>query len=122
MGREWRPDHDRASEALQPGKPAATDRHGLPSLTHSFTLDRVLGSQLANERFDTGRGNRIKSGAGFVHQQHVRLHGERASNAQALLLSPRETGSRLGQLVFDLLPQRDLLQAVLNELGHSWAV
>src|SRR5262249_9820583 len=43
MGREWRPDHDRASEALQPGKPAATDRHGLPSLTHSFTLDWLLG-------------------------------------------------------------------------------
>src|SRR5215813_2302862 len=42
MGREWRPDHDRASEALQPGKPAATDRHGLPSLTHSFTLDFVV--------------------------------------------------------------------------------
>src|SRR5215813_2811802 len=44
MGREWRPDHDRASEALQPGKPAATDRHGLPSLTHSFTLDFAVVS------------------------------------------------------------------------------
>src|SRR5215471_5075350 len=52
MGREWRPDHDRASEALQPGKPAATDRHGLPSLTHSFTLDFliVVKSQRAGER------------------------------------------------------------------------
>src|SRR5262249_17315440 len=28
----------------QPGKPAATDRHGLPSLTHSFTLDFVVVS------------------------------------------------------------------------------
>jgi hypothetical protein len=33
--------YDRASEALQQGKPAATDRRCLPSLSHSFTLDYI---------------------------------------------------------------------------------
>src|SRR5689334_1771401 len=42
MGREWRTDHDRAIEALQPGKPAATDRLHLTSPNHSFTLDLVV--------------------------------------------------------------------------------
>src|SRR5262249_9254811 len=69
MGREWRPDHDRASEALQPGKPAATDRHGLPSLTHSFTLDWVITARSKEvlehqvkpvvEAFLAGRGWRL---------------------------------------------------------------
>jgi hypothetical protein len=35
-------DQDRASEALHMGKPAETDRPGLPSLSHSFTLDFVI--------------------------------------------------------------------------------
>jgi len=39
MGREWRGDYDRASEALQRGNPQQTDRPDLPSLSHSFTLD-----------------------------------------------------------------------------------
>ena len=42
MGREWRTDQDGVSEALHKGKPAATDRRPLPSLTHSFTLDFVI--------------------------------------------------------------------------------
>ena len=42
MGREWRTDQDGVSEALHQGKPAATDRRPLPSLTHSFTLDLVI--------------------------------------------------------------------------------
>jgi RNA-directed DNA polymerase len=45
MGKGWRTDQDRASEALLMGKPAATDRPYLPSLSHSFTLDLVAGFQ-----------------------------------------------------------------------------
>src|ERR1700740_3125630 len=45
MGREWRTDQDDVSEALHKGKPAATDRRPLPSLTHSFTLDFVITSK-----------------------------------------------------------------------------
>ena len=44
--------YDRAREALQQGKPAATDRPCLPSLTHSFTLDANL--YVKSER--AGRG------------------------------------------------------------------
>src|SRR3984893_15140822 len=37
--------HADASEALQKGKPAETDRRHLKSLSHSFTLDTILGFQ-----------------------------------------------------------------------------
>src|SRR6516162_7183089 len=49
MGREWRSDHDRAIEALQTGKLAATDRLNLTSPNHSFTLDWVVACRSAAE-------------------------------------------------------------------------
>jgi hypothetical protein len=45
MGREWWTGQGDASEALQKGKPAETDRRPLKSLSHSFTLDIILGFQ-----------------------------------------------------------------------------
>lgn len=45
MGRGWQPDQGRASEALQKGKPAETDRRCLKSLNHSFTLDIIAHGQ-----------------------------------------------------------------------------
>jgi RNA-directed DNA polymerase len=52
MGREWRTGQEDVSEALHKGKPAATDRRLLPSLTHSFTLDCniYVGSERAGQR------------------------------------------------------------------------
>src|SRR5499425_1089007 len=49
MGREWCIGQEAVSEALHTGKPAATDRRPLPSLSHSFTLDLVLGFQYRAE-------------------------------------------------------------------------
>jgi RNA-directed DNA polymerase len=40
---------DDASEALQKGKPAETDRRRLKSLSHSFTLDWVITCKSAAE-------------------------------------------------------------------------
>jgi RNA-directed DNA polymerase len=45
MGREWRTGYGEDSEALRMGKPAATDRPRLTPLSHSFTLDIVVGFQ-----------------------------------------------------------------------------
>jgi len=52
MGREWRGEHDGASEALHRGNPQQTDRPNLPSPSHSFTLDAVIlvSSRRAGER------------------------------------------------------------------------
>jgi hypothetical protein len=47
--------HDRASEALQQGKPAVTDRRGLPSLSHSFTLDFIVLSNGKKEQVEALR-------------------------------------------------------------------
>jgi hypothetical protein len=61
MGREWGTDQDRASEALLMGKPAATDRPYLPSLSHSFTLDYVAAFQYESDaqRFYQVLGKRL---------------------------------------------------------------
>jgi hypothetical protein len=53
--------YDRASEALQQGKPAATDRRCLPSLSHSFTLDYIgaFEYQAEAEGCDAALGPRL---------------------------------------------------------------
>jgi RNA-directed DNA polymerase len=62
MGREWQPDYGRASEALQRGKPAETDRLYLLSLNHSFTLDFLACFQYRTdaEAFHQGLGDRLE--------------------------------------------------------------
>jgi RNA-directed DNA polymerase len=54
--------YEAASEALQQGKPAATDRLRLPSLSHSFTLDYVCAfeHQEEAERFYAALGPRLE--------------------------------------------------------------
>ena len=51
--------------------------------------DGELGAQLPDQLFDAQRGNRVQGGAGLVHQQDVRLHGQCAGDAQPLLLPAR---------------------------------
>src|SRR5262249_18486786 len=49
--------------------------------------DRVLVLQLQHQFLDASRGDRVESGAGFVHQQHSGVGGDRPGDAQALLLT-----------------------------------
>jgi hypothetical protein len=60
-------DYEAASEALQQGKPAATDRSRLTPLNHSFTLDFliVVKSQRAGER--------VKASLTRFLQHHLKL-------------------------------------------------
>src|SRR3546814_12179711 len=53
--------------------------------------DRVIGLELIDQLFDLGGRDRIERRSRFVQQQHVRAHGDRTGDAQALLLS---TGQR----------------------------
>lgn len=48
---------------------------------------RVALLQLADKLLNLRRGNGIQSACGLVEQQHLGLHGQGASDAQALLLT-----------------------------------
>ena len=52
--------------------------------------DGVLLRQLPHQVFDLQRGDRVERAARLVHQDHVGLDGERARDAQALLLPAGE--------------------------------
>src|ERR1041384_4868020 len=54
--------------------------------------DRVLLLQLADQLLNFCRRDRVERGTGLVHEHDLRLDGEGAGDAQALLLSARKAG------------------------------
>src|SRR6266481_5001217 len=57
--------------------------------------DRVTGLELVNQFLNLGCGNRIQCRTRLIHQNHFRLHCERARDAEPLLLSARKARARL---------------------------
>src|SRR6266404_7215254 len=85
--------------------------------------DSVLLFQLENQVFDFAGRNWVEGRARLVHQQHFGLQGQGAGDAQALLLSTRETGSGLlVQMVFDLVPQSGAVERVLDYFVKLFAI
>src|SRR3954447_1865879 len=78
--------------------------------------DGVLLLELADQLLDRERGDRVQGGGGLVHQQHVRLDGDRARDAQALLLATGQADARLAEAVLDLLPEVRTVQGALHDL------
>src|SRR6516165_4446297 len=64
--------------------------------------DRVRLAQLIDQILYARGRNRIERRAGLVHEYHFRLHRDRASDAQALLLTSGESGAGAAQPVLDL--------------------
>ena len=62
------------------------------------------------------RRDRVERRAGLVHEDDVRLHGERAGNAQPLRLPAGEAQARGLEPVLHLVPQRGLAQRALDDL------
>ena len=60
--------------------------------------------ELAGQLLNHQRRHGVECLGRLVHQQNVGLHGKRAGDAQALLLSTRKTQARLFELVLDLIP------------------
>ena len=83
--------------------------------------DRVALLQVLDEILDLERGDRVERRARLVHQHDLRLDGERAGNAEALLLAAREAGGWSMEPVFDLIPQRGAAQAALDDLIRGCA-
>src|SRR3954470_23450659 len=67
--------------------------------------DRVALLELGDELLDAQRGDRVKRRARLVHKDHLGLDGDRARDAEALLLAAREPDARLVQAVLDLAPE-----------------
>ena len=80
-----------------------------------------LSLELEDQVFDFGGGDGIERGAGLVEQQHFRIHGQRARDAQPLLLAAGEAVGGLVQLVLHFVPQRGAAQALLHLVAQRRA-
>ncbi len=76
--------------------------------------DRVAVLQLGHEVLDRQGRDRVERGGRLVHQQHLRLHGDRPGDAQPLLLAAGQPHPRLLQPVLDLLPEVRAAQRPLD--------
>src|SRR6266480_1805220 len=78
--------------------------------------DRIPLLEFLHEFLDAQCGDRIQRRGGLVHQDHLRPDGERAREAEPLLLAAREVERGAAQPVLDLVPQSGVLQALLDHL------
>ena len=83
--------------------------------------DRVVRLELVDQLLDALRGDRIERRRRLVHQQDLRLDGQRAGDAQPLLLAAGERQRRGVQPVLDLVPERRRLQARLDPAAQLGA-
>ena len=81
--------------------------------------DRVLALQLVHQVLDARRRDRVERRRGLVHQDHVRLDGERARDAEALLLPAREAECVVLEPVLDLVPERGLAERASTRSSRS---
>ena len=67
--------------------------------------DRVVDLQIPDQLFDLRRGDRIEGRRRLVHQQNLRIDGERSGDADALLLAAGEGQRARMQPVLHFVPQ-----------------
>ena len=72
--------------------------------------------QLVHEILDARRRDRVQRGARLVHEQHVRLDGQRPRDAESLLLAAGESERARLEPILHLVPERRLLQRALDAL------
>src|SRR6185295_6410914 len=78
--------------------------------------DRVALLELVDELLDLQGRDRVQRGGGLIHEDDLGLDGDRARDAQALLLAAGEADARLTEAVLDLLPQAGAAQRLLDAL------
>ena len=70
------------------------------------TMTMAIGLlQLIDQVLDARGGDRVERRARLVHEDDFRLDGDRARDAQALLLAARQAGAGLCQAILDFVPQ-----------------
>ncbi len=78
--------------------------------------DGVALLQLQHQLLNPARRDGVEGRTGLVHQQNLRLSGNGAGDAQALLLTSGKRETATVQLVFDFVPQGGLAKGLLNAL------
>ena len=78
--------------------------------------DGVLVLQLVDQILHGQGGDRVEGGARFVHEQHLRVHGHGARDAQTLLLAAGQADARIVQTILDLVPQVGATQGPLDQI------
>ena len=77
--------------------------------------DRILILQLLRQILDFARRDGVERARRFVHEDDLRLDGEGARDAEALLLPARKTERGLLQTVFEFVPDSRLPQGALDD-------
>ena len=62
---------------------------------------------------------RIQGRGGLVEQQHLGLDGQRAGDAQTLLLAAGQPDRAIAQPILDLVPQGGAAECFLDDLVHA---
>ena len=78
--------------------------------------DGVVVLQLVDQILDGQGRDRIKRGARLIHEQHLRVHGHGASDAQPLLLPAGQADTRIIQTILDLIPQVRATQRPFDQI------
>src|SRR5215471_7755503 len=74
--------------------------------------------QVQHELLDLRGRDRIEGRAGLVHEQDLRLNGQRPRDAEPLLLTARKAHAGLAQAVLHLVPERRVTERLLHHLGQ----
>jgi hypothetical protein len=108
-------------------QPADVEKGG--AVGHPGRLLHVVGddddgvaAQFVDQLLDLLGGHRIEGRARLVHQQDLGGHGQRAGDAQPLLLAAGEPQGAFAKAVLDLFPQGGLPQALFDPLLDGVAV
>jgi hypothetical protein len=76
-----------------------------------------VARQFVHQVLDLRGGDRVQRGARLVHQDHVGLDGDRAGDAQPLLLAAGQGQPAHLELVLDLVPERGAAQGLLHHVA-----
>ena len=99
---------------------AMAHHQSLRATTHRLNALRTLLESLTpreHQVFDLEGSYRIEGRRRLVHEDDFRFDGESTGQAEALLLTSGERSAWGVQLVFHLVPQRSLTQALLYPFG-----
>src|SRR5579864_8676251 len=118
-------DHGGAVELDEPPQKEKTgvvgDARGLLHVVRDDG-DGATALEVEDQILDLGSSDGIERRAGLVEQQHLRVHRQRARDAQALLLAARQSVGRLVEFVFHFLPQRGPAEALLHRVAQGRAI
>src|SRR5215468_10818644 len=89
-----------------------------PGHLHGDDGDGVLLLELHHQLLDAAGGDGIEGRARLVHEEHRRLSGDGARDAQALLLAAGEGEAVVLELVLHLVPQSGPGQGLLDPVRH----